>query len=1252
MSTVNGTSGSDTLNGTTFADTLTGYGGNDSIIASDGNDVAYGGDGADSLYGGTGNDTLTGQAGNDYLDGGIGFDNLTGGQGSDTIYGGGDADYIIGDGQWYAAVASTGSVSTTLTVTNSADGPIIVGHWDTAGNWVQDAVVAAGQTTVFNTFIGYNFVLRDMDQYYLEWIDVDGTTSVTYGPNLADALYGGAGDDTILAQYGADTVYGGAGNDSVTLGDGNDVFGSWATDETGNDTIYGGAGNDAIIAGGGNDIVYGDAGNDTLSGHYGNDILYGGDGDDSFTITDDHEGDTIYGGNNFDTVVFSNYTSTQGVVATFSGDGAGTYDFVATAGAGNFSGIESLLGTDYNDTLDAALSTGAVVLAGGAGSDWVIGGSANDTLFGGTGEDTLSGNAGNDSLDGETGNDRLSGGAGNDTLTGGDGNDTLSGGAGADVFYGGTGLDIIDYAASSSAVSVNLQTATLSGGDATGDTIGSGIDGIIGSAFNDTLTGADGQSTAPGDTYSTYIDGGVGNDSIDGRAGNDTLLGGAGNDTIIGGLGNDNLYGGADQDSFAFTTGWGSDTVQGGETTTLVGPDLDSLDFSAVTAALVVSISGNEAGTVQDGTNTVAFTEIEGIVTGSGADSIYGGSATSPMSLSTGDGADSVIGTYGNDTIAGGSGNDFLGGSYGDDLIVGDAGDDTIQGQWGNDYADGGAGSDLFQLTDQSGVDTIVGGENAGDQDTIQFLGPTNVSVIFSGAEAGSYTFASPSLASGTFTQIEAILAGDGNDTLNAALSTSAATLSGGIGDDYLIGGSSGDRLDGGAGNDTITGGAGNDQILGGTGADSILIGDGAGTDTIDGGTSTGDVDTLIFQTATAVSVTFTGNESGYYSSANGSAGQFVGLEAVTGGSGNDTINASASNSKVLLYGGDGNDSLIGGVSNDSIFGGTGNDTLQGGQGDDSLTGGDGADVFQLVSWGGTDRIADFDLTMAGSRTIDQLDVSRLTNGSGDPVTWRDVVVSDTVGDGTGDAILTFPNGERIVLTGVSADAVDSKQEMAAIGIPCFASGTRIQTPTGWRRVEDLRAGDRLRDATGTDRTILWTGHRAVTRAEMEQFPSLIPVRIESGSLGNRRSIILSRQHSVLMQYKTTREMVLVPSVHLARFGAGAYRLARGMRSVRYHHILLADHAAIVADGAIVESMYPGRQALSSLLPHSRAELGAALARHWKMPAGLATASGLIPMLYGGRCARLLSGHESRTALRAGLLAAAAHVMPETARVA
>ncbi|WP_436092708.1 PA14 domain-containing protein, partial [Devosia sp. LjRoot16] len=169
------------------------------------------------------------------------------------------------------------------------------------------------------------------------------------------------------------------------------------------------------------------------------------------------------------------------------------------------------------------------------------GGSLNDTLIGADGKDSLSGAAGSDIL---------VGGGGVDILDGGDGDDYLEGGKGADQLIGGNGSDVASYANATAAVRVELGNAGANTGEAAGDTFNA-IEGIAGSAYNDTLVGLANTSTS--------IWAGAGNDVVTGGSQNDYLLGEADNDTLFGGDGNDQLVGGAGAD--ILIGGAGSDTA-------------------------------------------------------------------------------------------------------------------------------------------------------------------------------------------------------------------------------------------------------------------------------------------------------------------------------------------------------------------------------------------------------------------------------------------------------------------------------------------------------------------------------------------------------------------------------------------------------------------------------------------------------------------------------------------------------------------
>jgi Ca2+-binding RTX toxin-like protein len=87
-----------------------------------------------------------------------------------------------------------------------------------------------------------------------------------------------------------------------------------------------------------------------------------------------------------------------------------------------------------------------------------------------------------------------------------------------------------------------------------GTDLWTGIENLLGGAFNDMLTG---------NTGANALTGGLGNDTLTGDAGFDTLIGGDGNDSLSGGMNGDVLIGGDGNDTLG--AGNGLDTVDGGE---------------------------------------------------------------------------------------------------------------------------------------------------------------------------------------------------------------------------------------------------------------------------------------------------------------------------------------------------------------------------------------------------------------------------------------------------------------------------------------------------------------------------------------------------------------------------------------------------------------------------------------------------------------------------------------------------------------
>ncbi|MDV7143743.1 Hint domain-containing protein [Tropicimonas sp. TH_r6] len=281
----------------------------------------------------------------------------------------------------------------------------------------------------------------------------------------------------------------------------------------------------------------------------------------------------------------------------------------------------------------------------------------------------------------------------------------------------------------------------------------------------------------------------------------------------------------------------------------------------------------------------------------------------------------------------------------------------------------------------------------------------------------------------------------------------------------------------------------------------------------------------------------------------------------------------------------DNGDAVLSGTSgdDDTIIAGAGDDTIFGGAGDDTLTGGDGADTFVVLDGDEHATITDFTVT---GEEADRLDLSELTNAEGNPVTIDDVTTGT---DGDGNAVLSFPNGESLTLEGVPTKSLTT-QVLQSMGIPCFTLGTLIATPHGEVPIETLRPGDLVQTLDNGLQPILWIGRRTLGQTELAQWPNLLPIRIRAGALGNRRDMLVSPQHGMITTAETDAPQ-LARAIHLARNGGRGFRIARGVRSVTYLHLMFERHQILIAEGAATESFYPGPSGLAALGKEHRVEV-------------------------------------------------------------
>lgn len=380
MSTITGTSGSDTLTGTEGSDSLNGQSGNDSI---------FGGSGDDTIVGGYGQDTLIGQAGNDFLDAAAG-DGTTEGNG-DTVYPGIGKNTI--QGSVAAFLSHHGIDLNYFDVSNSGGLTFTI-----ANDGAQGTVISKVTGIVDDTFTN------------ADWFQGTSNSDSFIGSNNSwwEGFSGLAGNDTINgnsgwdeAFYTNDRYYGGTEPITANFKNGTVLDGFGNTDTIINvDQIRGTKFSDLFI--GSEDIqtlvsYAGLEGNDTYTGSSSNDRV-------------DFSQDAGYGGTNGAKVDLVTGTAI---------DGFGNTDTLTN--------IDVIRATSYSDQV-----------IGNSLSNHLEGMAGNDSLVGGPGRDTLDGSTGNDTLDGSVGDDTTEGNG--DYVVPGTGSNVIIGNSLA--FFARHGIDL------------------------------------------------------------------------------------------------------------------------------------------------------------------------------------------------------------------------------------------------------------------------------------------------------------------------------------------------------------------------------------------------------------------------------------------------------------------------------------------------------------------------------------------------------------------------------------------------------------------------------------------------------------------------------------------------------------------------------------------------------------------------------------------------------------------------------------------
>jgi hypothetical protein len=544
--------------------------------------------------------------------------------------------------------------------------------------------------------------------------------------------------------------------------------------------------------------------------------------------------------------------------------------------------------------------------------------------------------------------------------------------------------------------------------------------------------------------------------------------------------------------------------------------------------------SGNDAALNGTGGDDYIYGGANRTATGTGNDTINAGDGDDRVFA--GDGADSVFGGYGADTLFGQDGNDTLTGGTGADSLDGGAGNDVLFGGGQTPVA---ATNEVLNWVAQ-GTGSVTGG-------FIQDTGAMQVRFLYADDGAGTAATVQNNVTQytggGPFSSTSSLrLQGTGQGPTSTISFEFTGEAGSGMTDEvrnvqFRI-------------NDIDTGGW-QDQL-------TVTAFDANGN-------------------AVAVTLTPAGNDT-------------VSGNTITAGPGGD--NSADANGSVLISIAGPVHRIVVSYSNLNTAGQLidvtnvhfttvpdvdGADTLSGGAGNDTITlasrdvglGGDGDDLFLIDPaglTGGTITVIGGEGAETAGDTLDLSGV--LQKGS---------IVYTNTNDGAGglSGTATLTDG-----TIVSFSEIET--------IICFTKGTAIQTPSGERRIETLKAGDLVLTLDNGPQPIRWIGRRTVRATG-----NLAPIRFARGAIGNHRDLLVSPQHRILCggymtQLHFGEPEVLAPAKSLVDdFGV---TIAYG-GMVTYVHMLFDRHEIVIANGSPSESFFPGHGGLGTLTEPSRDEI-------------------------------------------------------------
>ncbi len=210
------------------------------------------------------------------------------------------------------------------------------------------------------------------------------------------------------------------------------------------------------------------------------------------------------------------------------------------------------------------------------------------------------------------------------------------------------------------------------------------------------------------------------------------------------------------------------------------------------------------------------------------------------------------------------------------------------------------------------------------------------------------------------------------------------------------------------------------------------------------------------------------------------------------------------------------------------------------------------------------------------------------------------------------------------VVRSVLPETSSRARDVFGAGVICFTPGTLIRTPEGDKPVETLCEGDRIQTKDDGAQEIHWIGKRHMTGARLYAMPSLRPVRIRAGALGEDEPVgdlLVSPQHRMLIHGGAAQALFNTPEVLVAAsdlLNDNSILVDHTVREVTYIHLLLERHQVVWANGVETESFHPANTSIQTIEDSERARLLEIL-----------PAIGNDPQSYGDYARRNLSSSEA-----------------------